>query len=81
MKNKNKNTNDEKMNRLKIKCFRYLKCNPGILQYRYDHTSDYFEIKVFGKSRPINISDLIIKKAYTKPHPISIKKARLIETV
>lgn len=81
IKNKLKNTAGEKVNWLKVKCFRYLKCKPGVLQYRYDHTSEYKEILVLGtgKGRPYNtnnISDLKILKAYAKVRPITDKKKK-----
>lgn len=80
MKNKLKNTLGEKVNWLKVKCFKYLKSKPGILQYRYDHTSEYMEINVLGKGRPQNLSNFIPSRAYTKPRPITItKKADLLK--
>jgi hypothetical protein len=55
--NNPKNTVGEKVNWLKVKCFQYLKCKAWILQYRYDRTSEYFEINVFGKGRKITLVD------------------------
>ncbi|CAH0556484.1 unnamed protein product [Brassicogethes aeneus] len=76
IKNKLKNTLGEKVNWLKVKCFKYLKSKPGMLLYRYDHTSEYKEIFVLakGKGRPSKITDMKIIKAYTKVRPISLKK-------
>ena len=40
IKNKNMNTENEKMNWLKIKCLRYEKLSPGIIYYRYGYTGE-----------------------------------------
>ncbi|CAG9772257.1 unnamed protein product [Ceutorhynchus assimilis] len=80
MKNKLKNTLGEKVNWLKVKCFKYLKSRPWILQYRYDHTSEYMEVNVLGKGRPSNFDNFVLAKAYSKPRTItSLKKADLIK--
>lgn len=80
MKNKLKNTLGDKVNWLKVKCFKYLKCKPWILHYRYDHTSEYMEINVCGKGRPFNFNNFRLSNAYSKPRPISsLKKADLLK--
>lgn len=62
MKNKTRDVSNEKVNWLKVKCFRYQKAKPGILEYRYDHTSGYKEINVFGRSRKIpNFKEITLK--------------------
>lgn len=72
MKNKLKNTLGEKVNWLKVKCFKYSKCKPCILLYRYDHFSDIRN--VLRKGRPINFKRMKIGKAYTKLRSISVQK-------
>lgn len=80
MKNKLKNTLGEKVNWLKCKCFKYSKSKPWILQYRYDHTSEYRDINVSGKGRPISLETLVPTKAYKQLRPItSLKKADLMK--
>lgn len=80
MKNKLRNTLGEKVNWLKVKCFKYLKSKPWILQYRYDHTSEYMDISVLGKGRPMNLNNLNLSRAYNKPRPITTaKKADLLK--
>nr|CAH7758157.1 unnamed protein product [Callosobruchus chinensis] len=74
MKNKSRDVHGELVNWLKVKSFRYLKNKPGILEYRYDHTSDYKEINVLGKGRPVNILKVKLSKTYKKMRPISLKK-------
>nr|CAI5843638.1 unnamed protein product [Callosobruchus analis] len=56
MKNKSRDVHGELVNWLKVS-FRYLKNKPGVLEYRYDHTSDYKEINVLAKA-----AQLIYKK-------------------
>lgn len=78
MKNKTRDVSNEKVNWLKVKCFRYQKAKPGILEYRYDHTSGYKEINVFGRSRKIpNFKEITLKNAYTKLRSISSKKSKI----
>ena len=52
LKNKTKDSDGNKVNWLKVKCFRFEKMSPGVLKYRYDHSSPYSEINVFGRRRP-----------------------------
>nr|CAI5844976.1 unnamed protein product [Callosobruchus analis] len=63
IKNKQTNTSAEK---------------PGVLQYRYDHTSEYKDMLVLGKAkcRPCNISETKILKAYARLRPISVLKEK-----
>lgn len=74
IKNRNKNTEGETVNWLKVKCFRYEKTRPGIIRYRYDHSSEFKEILVFGKRRPNNLQEIELKKLYSKILPITQKK-------
>ena len=63
IKNKNMNTENEKVNYLKIKCLRYEILSPGIIYYRYGYTGEYKIINVMGSHcrqitnhEPIDIS-------------------------
>ena len=40
-----------KLQWLKVKCFKFCKDQPGIIQYRYGHEGPYKTIKLFGKAR------------------------------
>lgn len=51
----------------------YTKCTPGIIKYRYDHSSEYNEINVFEKGRPVNLNNFSIKQLYPNILPISSK--------
>nr|CAH7750652.1 unnamed protein product [Callosobruchus chinensis] len=74
MKNKSRDVHGELVNWLKVKNFCYLKNKPGILEYRYDHTSIYTEMIVLGKGRPVNIQKVMLSKTYKKVRPISLRK-------
>lgn len=50
-----------------------MKQKPGVIEYRYDHSSEYKELKVFGKGRP-PCAVKNIKKANSVGLAISEKK-------
>lgn len=74
IKNKNRDINGEHVNWLLVKCFKYCKASPGIIYYRYDHTSEYTSLPVTGKGRPRLVTEL--PKMYSNPLPISDLKKR-----
>lgn len=49
---------------------------PGIVEYRYDHSSDYKTIRTSGKGRPINSKDVTLKGLYSEMFPITINKKK-----
>jgi hypothetical protein len=72
MKNRLKDENGESVKWLKIKCLRYSRDKPGIIEFRYDHHSEYNILNVCGRG----VFDIPseIKKAYHKILPISEQK-------
>lgn len=82
LKNVKTDTEGNKINWLKVKCFKYQKTYPNIIQYRYDHKSSYLAINVNGRGRPTTLPNL--SNMYNNPLPISSQKykdlLRLCET-
>lgn len=78
-KNKSRNTEKEKVNWLLVKCFKYTKANPNILQYRYDHTSEYKSIQLYGVGRPASKGN--ITNLYQSNLPISNEKKKDLVTL
>uniref|UniRef100_A0A6P7G7I4 Uncharacterized protein LOC114338671 n=1 Tax=Diabrotica virgifera virgifera TaxID=50390 RepID=A0A6P7G7I4_DIAVI len=74
IKNRNKNTEGSIVNWLKIKCLKYEKNKPGVIQYRYDHTSEFKVIQVFGKTPPNSFEEITLQNLYSKIIPITGKK-------
>jgi hypothetical protein len=52
IKNKNVDDNGKKINWLKVKCFKYEKSAPNILQYKYNYSEDYTRINIICARRP-----------------------------
>lgn len=73
IKNKSKDTDGQTVKWLHIKSLRYSKQHPHIIQYKYEHSSDYKAINIFGKGRPAALPKQMTK-LYNKMLPISTKK-------
>ena len=78
IKNKNMNTEIEKVNCLKIKCLRYEKLSPGIIYYRYGYTGEYKIINVLRNRcrRITNHGPIDIPKVYDAQLLFSKEKKR-----
>lgn len=83
LKNKLFNCDNEKVNWLKIKCFRFQKSQPNFVEYRYDYFGDYKKINIKERARTVqevDYTDLKLKKLYQSALPISAnKKADLLK--
>lgn len=64
MVNRSIDSEGQKLQWLKVKCFKFEKKRPNIVQYRYDYVSDYKEMDVSKKETPIesNIKNLRKRK-------------------
>lgn len=77
LKNKTTDSNNEKVNWLKVKCFRFQKTEPGVIEYRYDYFNEYKKINIGGRSRvaqKVNFETLKITTLYKNMQPISVQK-------
>ncbi|CAG9773351.1 unnamed protein product [Ceutorhynchus assimilis] len=74
IKNRSKDTNGEVVNWLLIKSLKYSKKEPGIIQYKYEHSASYCSINVVDKGRPISNQQPFSPKLYKKMLPIGIQK-------
>ena len=64
-------TEDNKVNWLKVKCFRFEKKHPGLILFRYGHSGNYMTINSYGRGR---FTTPTLSKVYTSPFPISGQK-------
>ncbi|XP_063225537.1 uncharacterized protein LOC134532706 [Bacillus rossius redtenbacheri] len=72
MKNTTKDVTGATVKWLQVKCFKYSKEAPWVLQYKYEHSGEYQAIRVLGKGRAACPKQLL--KAYSNPLPISVAK-------
>ncbi|XP_072402172.1 uncharacterized protein [Diabrotica undecimpunctata] len=83
LKNKLWDCDNQKVNWLKVKCFRFKKGQSNVVEYRYDYFGEYKKINIEGRvrtSRKTDCTELELKKLYNGALPISInKKADLIK--
>lgn len=83
LKNKLFDCDNERVNWLKVKCFRFQKSQPNFVEYRYDYFGDYKKINIEGRARTTQKTDYTgveLKKLYQRALPISInKKADLLK--
>ncbi|ESO84982.1 hypothetical protein LOTGIDRAFT_168241 [Lottia gigantea] len=77
MKNRKRDQDGNIVNWLLIKCLRYQKDLPGIIQYRYRYTDQYRCINIFNRGRP---PILVLQKAFKSLIPIcKAKKNDLVK--
>jgi len=79
IKNKTLDTDDKKINWLKVKGFEYTKSNPYLVGYKYDYFGEYKQIDVRGKTKRAMRNESInceLSKLYSKQQPISIEKKK-----
>lgn len=62
MVNRSIDSEGQKLQWLKVKCFRFEKKRPNIVQYRYDFVSDYKELDVLKKETPIVFNTKNLRK-------------------
>lgn len=70
-------TNNQKVQWLKIKCLRFKKSSPYIIEYKYDYFGEYSQLDIRGNKRrfpDINFQDLNLKILYKRLLPISKEK-------
>lgn len=70
--NKSVNTEGERVNWLKIKCFKIEKVSPNLVKYRYSHSGNYLTINIRKRGRPAKTPTLV--NAYSAMLPISVAK-------
>lgn len=73
LKNKTRNTAGQKVNWLKVKCFRFEKNSPTIIKYRYGHSGEYLEINISIRNRAPTYPHQL-SRVYNTPLPISSLK-------
>ena len=74
IKNRRQDEHGNIVNWLLVKCFRYEKAQPGIIQYRYNYSDDFKQINVCGCGRAVLPSEL--GQAYQNQIPISEAKMK-----
>lgn len=73
IKNRSKDIEGNTVNWLLIKSLRYSKKHADIIEYKYEHSSEYKVIKIWGRGRP-PAPPKQLKKLYGNLLPISTKK-------
>lgn len=74
MKNRRRDEDGNVVNWLRVKSFRYVKDEPGVMYYKYNYSENYKRIFVYGRGRPS--ARLTLTPAYTGKHAISEPKRK-----
>jgi len=72
LKNRRKDEEGNVVNWLLVKSFRYEKCEPGVIFYKYNYSDNYKKMYVFGRGKPVLPDEL--PPAYGKRIEISSAK-------
>lgn len=75
IRNRTKDSSGQQVNWLLVKSFRFSKEKPGVIDFKYDHSSEYRSIQVFGKGRPPALPKQLAK-LYKSQLPISSQKKK-----